>query len=532
MALTDVKQAGLNDEAANESKLQISNAGTNGQYLQKQSGATGGLTWATVDQSALMPLAGGTFTGDVTFAGNTSGRDVLWDKSQDGLIIKDNTKLYIGDGGDLNIYHDGTDTYIYNSAPNLYFRSASNDKLMTLINDGAVELYHNNVKKLWTESWGINIDGNLALGDSEELIFGGSDDFKIYHNGTESYVNELNNHLIIRTTTANKNIYIQSEGSILLGDVGANEYSAKFINDGAVELYHDNTKRFETVSDGIRWTGHCYANDNYKLRLGTGEDLQIYHDGSNSIMTDSSSGFNFKGAQFNILNAADSEYVARFKENDAVELYYNGVKKLETTSGGVAVTGTEIKLQASGETATVQVIGGEGKDAKIEMLADEGDDADDKWLMAANAGGSDWRLYGYAGGSWKEYIAAHGNAHVLLSYANAGKVETTSSGCTVYGSVNETSDIALKKDVSPITNALANIKQLNGYSYTFKDTNHKSLGLTTQDVEKVYPDLVEGEEGTKTLQYSGIIAPLVEAIKELSTDIETLKTKVAALEAA
>ena len=46
MALTEIKQGGLDDEAVNEAKLQISNAGTNGQYLQKQSGNTGGLTWA------------------------------------------------------------------------------------------------------------------------------------------------------------------------------------------------------------------------------------------------------------------------------------------------------------------------------------------------------------------------------------------------------------------------------------------------------------------------------------------------------
>ena len=47
MALTKISQAGAKDEAINEAKLQISNAGTNGQYLQKQSGNTGGLTWAT-----------------------------------------------------------------------------------------------------------------------------------------------------------------------------------------------------------------------------------------------------------------------------------------------------------------------------------------------------------------------------------------------------------------------------------------------------------------------------------------------------
>ena len=51
------------------------------------------------------------------------------------------------------------------------------------------------------------------------------------------------------------------------------------------------------------------------------------------------------------------------------------------------------------------------------------------------------------------------------------------------------------------------------------------MGVIAQDVEKVFPELVHGSEGNKTLQYSGLIGVLVEAVKDLSA-------KVAALEAA
>jgi hypothetical protein len=50
------------------------------------------------------------------------------------------------------------------------------------------------------------------------------------------------------------------------------------------------------------------------------------------------------------------------------------------------------------------------------------------------------------------------------------------------------------------------------------------MGVTAQDVEKVFPELVHGGEGAKTLQYSGLIGVLIESVKELSN-------KVAALEA-
>ena len=95
-----------------EDGLKISNAGSNGQFLQKQSGDTGGLTWASVSttDSTKMPLAGGTFTGDVIFDNATNaGKDLTWDMSDDSLEFADNTKAVFGDGGDLKIYHNGTD---------------------------------------------------------------------------------------------------------------------------------------------------------------------------------------------------------------------------------------------------------------------------------------------------------------------------------------------------------------------------------------------------------------------------------------
>ena len=76
-----VTEALVADESVDEARLKISNAGTNGQYLQKQSGNTGGLTWADV------PAGVGGATG-VTF--------------NDGVVAK------WGTGNDLEIYHDAT----------------------------------------------------------------------------------------------------------------------------------------------------------------------------------------------------------------------------------------------------------------------------------------------------------------------------------------------------------------------------------------------------------------------------------------
>tara|TARA_B100000073_G_scaffold303359_1_gene271368 strand:- start:885 stop:2033 length:1149 start_codon:yes stop_codon:yes gene_type:complete len=80
--------------------------------------------------------------------------------------------------------------------------------------------------------------------------------------------------------------------------------------------------------------------DNEKIKLGTGDDLEIYHSGSHSKIADTGTGsLILSGSAVEINNAADSENMIKAVENGAVELYYDNSKKLETVTGGVSVTG-------------------------------------------------------------------------------------------------------------------------------------------------------------------------------------------------
>ena len=89
------------------------------------------------------------------------------------------------------------------------------------------------------------------------------------------------------------------------------------------------------------------------------------------------------------------------------------------------------------------------------------------------------------------------------------------------------SDIALKENINPITNALDKLIQLGGYTFDWKNKKRgSSTGLIAQEVEKVLPDLVKDQNGLhkhKTLNYNGIIGLLVESIKELKNEVESLK---------
>ncbi|MEC8490435.1 MAG: hypothetical protein VXZ13_16135, partial [Pseudomonadota bacterium] len=90
--------------------------------------------------------------------------------------------------------------------------------------------------------------------------------------------------------------------------------------------------------------------DNAILRVGTGNDLQILHDGSNSIIKDTGTGDLQIGAStLDIKNAALNETMIKAIQAGAVELYHNNSKKLETVTGGVTVTGTVTATTFSGD---------------------------------------------------------------------------------------------------------------------------------------------------------------------------------------
>ena len=91
-------------------------------------------------------------------------------------------------------------------------------------------------------------------------------------------------------------------------------------------------------------------------------------------------------------------------------------------------------------------------------------------------------------------------------------------------SFNATSDIALKRDINVIGNALDMINNLNGISWNWKSDGTASMGVSAQDVEAVAPQLV-GQGEYKSVNYNGLVGVLVEAVKTLSAEVRELKNK-------
>ena len=209
-------------------------------YLLKTDGS-GNLGWVadSTTDSTKMPLAGGTFNGDVTFSG--ANYNLVWDKSDDALEFADNTKAVFGQpGNDLTIRHDGSNSYIHHDGAgslvvkttgtgedvyiqagnDIYIQPQTSEEGIKVIGNGAVELYHDNVKKFETTSTGVDIPDTLRLSDSfadigTQMCLGADSNGVGYIASHTIKFNTGSNNS--RSTTAT----LDSSGRVLIGETTA-----------------------------------------------------------------------------------------------------------------------------------------------------------------------------------------------------------------------------------------------------------------------------------------------------------------------
>jgi len=113
----------------------------------------------------------------------------------------------------------------------------------------------------------------------------------------------------------------------------------------------------------------------------------------------------------------------------------------------------------------------------------------------------------------------------------ASKVSTTkltfnpSTGTLTATDLNSSSDASLKENIETIENAIDTVNDLRGVKFDWKEDGRTSYGVIAQELENVLPELVSSGE-LKTVNYNGIIGVLIEAVKELSAEVEDLKNKL------
>ena len=121
-------------------------------------------------------------------------------------------------------------------------------------------------------------------------------------------------------------------------------------------------------------------------------------------------------------------------------------------------------------------------------------------------------------------IAGTGNVTGNLNVGNL----TCSAGTVTAATITETSSIALKENLNPITNALDSIVQLMGFTYDRKDGTAKGeAGLIAEEVNNILPNLISYDEKGKpySINYSKLTVYLIEAMKTLKSELDILKSQ-------
>ena len=255
------------------------------------------------------------------------------------------------------------------------YASGSYETAIKATGNGAVELYYDNVLRAQTTAHGFQAFGNLTIRDNVIFYIGDGNDLQIKHDATNSFI-----------TNATGDFNIQGNALYLKNGDGDETY-VKCVDDAQVELYHNNTKKFETSSGGIEVTGGINLSTNLSLvdsgeiKLGTGDDLKIYHNGSHAYIKNTTGTLHAQADLWKVIDADAGDIMIQATSNSAVELYHSNSKRIETTSDGIRIEG------------------GEGSQAAISLEADQGDDNADKWQFVAATNGN-FDIKSLYTGSW------------------------------------------------------------------------------------------------------------------------------------
>ena len=239
---------------------------------------------------------------DVKFFGATSGKYMLWDESADSLIL-------VGDVG-IGLTSPQTLVHIHDSG------TGGSDLL------------------------------RLTTGDTGS---GSSDGFKVHYESDLDicYMNlEQGDHkwYTHNGSSVSDRMTLSDAGNLSL----TGDFSLK--HDGAVLYFGaDSEINLEHVADhGLKTNGHLNILDDKRIYVGTGNDLQLYHEASsnNSYIVESGAGSLVIKATHLYLNDAADGAMASFLLDGAATLFYDTAAKIATTSTGVSITGNVV---ATGE---------------------------------------------------------------------------------------------------------------------------------------------------------------------------------------
>jgi hypothetical protein len=229
--------------------------GNSGDFIIKHTGST-----YLSNTSGNLYFRGQTTDGDIIFQNDNGSGGIDTYFYLDGSLVNgssilgatrfpDKSQIFLGTGGDMALYHDGTNSFISNGTGDITIENSSNDSDIIFRSDdgsgGTTEYF-----KLDGSQTIIDVATRTLFRDSVKATFGAGYDLEIYHDGSNSYINDTGTGSLITQTSA----YFLRQG-------GTNNTNNAIVANTSVDLYYDNSKKFETTSSGVSVSGDVSSGD-------------------------------------------------------------------------------------------------------------------------------------------------------------------------------------------------------------------------------------------------------------------------------
>ena len=313
-----------------------------------------------------------------------------------------------------------------------------------------------------------------------------------------STIKSSNEHLTLNADGSGKDIKFQSNGSEVAS-----------ISDGGVVTatsYAGSGANLTGISSVGGATGVDF-NDNVKIRMGTSNDLEILHSGSQCNIDNDTGNLLITSVGTINLQKGSSEYLARFHPDGAAELYYDNSKKLETTATGTTVTRGLF-------TNGIEITDGSTEDS-LKISASSQAHNLCKWVATNSRSAND-------------------HQSIMQFYREstlAGRISIDDND-TQYLT---TSDYRMKENVDYTWDATTRLKQLKParYNWISDDTNTLIDGFLAHEVSSVVPNAVSGVKDAvdsdgnidaQGIDQSKLVPLLVKTIQELEARITALES--------
>jgi hypothetical protein len=539
----------------------VKTGGTSAQFL-KADGSVDSSTYLTTSSAAstYLPLAGGTLTGALNInvssgtAMNVAGNAIF--RGDTGVGTP--RQLIIQSGGSTPVYLEAKG-YGANYQTDFGIRTYNNvgTAFEVFYADSSGRVGINQV----SPSYQLDVNGTGRF--SGNLTFGGSGASWLYgYNSTQKfgYTGNGTNYLFSGGTAFRINNQADTSSLLILADSGAATFSGIVQANGAFRQFAGAGYYADFAYNGTTYNlGSSETTDNIDFKIAGGgtfttgggfrfftqaggstpvERMRITSGGNVGIGTGNSAAIL---RPLNIKPATDIPQLYLVQSNNDAGgwmmragvdghyhlISYQGSESEKLTirydTGNVLIgttTATSQKLTVNSATAAGQVrITGA---APTVYFTDTVTDPANYVGLVGLATATNNFFTGTAAGDFVMYNQVNGYKLFVVNYS--GGVYLT-SGATSW---TANSDIRLKNINSHIENAVEKLSTLQTINFSYKDDKFKkqNLGLIAQEVEKIFPELIDkNNDGMLGVRYTELVPVLIKAIQELKLEIETLKNK-------